>query len=135
MNSDTTSGSSTNSDLYFEDAQTLYDEYRDQRETIARKQDALAALSNRLETIDCDLGSASLEINTDGTIAVGMAMSEFPDEVKSLLHDYQWPRKFDNGYDTMSRCLTWSLETDIETLIEDHERNQQAQARTTLQTP
>jgi len=135
MSSDTTPTSSTDTDLYFEDAQTLYDEYRDQRETIAQKQDALAALSNRLETIDCDLGSASLEINNDGTIVVGMATSEFPDEVKSLLHDFQWPRKFTNGYDTMSRCLTWSLETDIETLIEDHKRNQQARARTTPQTP
>ena len=101
MNSDTTPTSST--DLYFEDAQTLYDEYRDQRETIAQKQDSLTALSNRLETIDCDLGSASLEINNDGTIVVGIATSEFPDEVKSLPEGFVRTAKSDIcGIEAMS---------------------------------
>ncbi|MFD1570108.1 MULTISPECIES: hypothetical protein [Haloferacaceae] len=131
MNSDNTPASST--DLYFEDAQTLHDEYSEQRAAIRRKQAALEALCERLAHIDCDHGSASLEIDNDGTITVGISTPKFPDEVKSILHDFQWPRKFATGYDTMSECLTWSLKTDIETLIEDHERNQQTHAGATEQ--
>jgi len=133
MDSDSTSTSSTDTDLYFEDAQTLHDEYRDQRAAIRRKQAALEDLCGRLAHIDCDIGTASLGIDNDGTISVVISTPRFPDEVKSILHDFQWPRKFDNGYDTMSRCLTWSLKTDIDTLIEDHERNQQAHSRATEQ--
>ena len=63
-----------------------------------------------------------------------MSTPQFPEEVKSMLHDFQWPRKFATGYDTMLRCLTWSLKTDIETLIEDHQRIQQPQDRAVPQT-
>lgn len=135
MNSDSApTTSSTDTGLYFDDAEALAQQYREKRETIKRKEAALAALSKRLETIDCDIGGANLDIDNDGVITVSMSTPQFPEEVKSMLHDFQWPRKFATGYDTMSRCLTWSLKTDVETLIEDHERIQHTQARTAPQT-
>lgn len=135
MNSDSTpSTSSTDTELYFDDAEALAQQYREERTAIKRKEAALATLSERLETIDCDIGGANLDINDDGIITVSMLTPQFPEEVKSMLHDFQWPRKFATGYDTMSRCLTWGLKTDIETLVEDHQRIQQPQGRTTPQT-
>ncbi|MBP1923666.1 hypothetical protein J2751_002711 [Halorubrum alkaliphilum] len=135
MNSDSApTTSSTDTGLYFDDAEALAQQYREKRDTIKRKEAALTALSKRLETIDCDIGGANLDIDDDGVITVSISSPRFPDEVKSMLHDFQWPRKFATGYDTMSRCLTWSLKTDIETLIEDHERIQQPQGRAVPQT-
>ena len=135
MDSDSTrTTSSTDTQLYFDDAEALAQQYREERNAIKRKEAALATLCERLETIDCDIGGANLNIDDDGTITVSMSTPQFPEEVKSMLHDYQWPRKFATGYDTMSRCLTWSLKTDIETLIEDHQRIQQPQDRAVPQT-
>ncbi|TKX45578.1 hypothetical protein EXE41_11190 [Halorubrum sp. SD690R] len=135
MNSDNTpTTSSTDTELYFDEAEALAQQYREERNAIKRKEAALTTLSNRLETIDCDIGGATLDIDADGIITVSISTPQFPEEVKSMLHDFQWPRKFATGYDTMSRCLTWSLKTDIETLIEDHERIQQPQARAAPQT-
>lgn len=130
MNPDSTPPTGrADTELYFDDAEALAQQYREERTAIKRKEAALATLCERLETIDCDIGGATLDIDGDGTITVSMSTPQFPEEVKSMLHDFQWPGKFATGYDTMSRCLTWSLKTDIETLIEDHERIQHAQAR------
>jgi hypothetical protein len=135
MDPDTTPTiSSTDTELYFDDAEALAQQYREERAAIKQKEAALATLCERLETIDCDIGGATLDIDADGIITVSMSTPQFPEEVKSILHNFQWPRKFATGYDTMTRCLTWSLKTDIETLIEDHERIQQPQGRAAPQT-
>ena len=49
MNSDSTPTSSTDTELYYDDAEAFAQQYREKRDTIKRKEAALAALSKRLK--------------------------------------------------------------------------------------
>jgi len=107
---------------YFEDVTEKWTDLEEQREELERQQEALQQLDERVAKIDCDIGGASLEIDDDGIIEVSTSTPEMGEEVKQLVHGYSWPKKSAIGYDTRSECVTWSLKTDIETLVDDHQR-------------
>lgn len=108
------------SGTYFDDTAEKRAELEEQKEELALRQEALQRLDERVAKIDCDLGGASLDISDDGTIHVHTSTPDMGEEVKQLIHGYRWPKMFDIGYDTRSQCITWSLKTDIDTLVDDH---------------
>lgn len=108
------------SDLYFADAQGEYQSLEERREELAEKQRMLVALDTLISIIDCDLGSASLTIKEDGTVVAKTSTPKLSEEVKTVITDYNWSKKFDIGYDTRSKCITWSLKSTVETLTAGH---------------
>lgn len=112
----------TGDGTYFEDVTEKWTDLEEQREELERQQEALQQLDERVAKIDCDIGGASLEIDDGGIIEVSTSTPEMGEEVKQLVHGYSWPKKSAIGYDTRSECVTWSLKTDIETLVDDHQR-------------
>jgi hypothetical protein len=109
-------------DTYFEDSTEEWTQLEEQREELAVRQEVLRRLDERVAKIDQDIGSASIEINDNSIIHVQTSTPDMCDEVKQLVHGYSWPRKSDIGYDTCSQCVTWSLKTDIDSLVEDHQQ-------------
>jgi hypothetical protein len=112
----------TGDGTYFEDVTEKWTDLEEQREELKMRQEALRLLDERVAKIDCDIGGASLEIDDDGIIEVSTSTPEMCEEVKQLVHGYSWPKKSAIGYDTRSECVTWSLKTGIETLVDDHQR-------------
>jgi len=113
----------TGPDTYFEDTTEEWTQLEEQREELALRQDALRRLDEQVAKIDQDIGGGSIDIDEDGIIHVQTSTPDMCDEVKQLVHGHSWPRKSAIGYDTRSRCITWSLKTDIDSLVDDY--NQQ----------
>lgn len=107
-------------DTYFEDATEEWLQLEERRDELALQQEAVKRLDERVAKIDCDIGSGSIEINDKGIIHVKTSTPGMCEEVKQLVHGHNWPKEFKIGYETRSQCVTWSLKTDITTLVDDY---------------
>jgi hypothetical protein len=107
-------------DTYFDDTSAEWRQLEEKRDELALRQEALRRLDERVAKIDCDIGGASIKINDEGVIHVKTSTPDICDEIEQLLHGYSWPKEFQIGYETRSKCVTWSLKTDIGTLVDDY---------------
>jgi hypothetical protein len=107
---------------YFDDTSTKWRQLEDKRDELALQQEALRRLDERVAKIDCNIGGGSIEISDEGAIHATTSTPDICDKVEQLLHRYSWPKEFQIGYETRSKCVTWSLKTDMETLVDDHQQ-------------
>lgn len=109
-------------ETYFEEASEEWQELEERRDELALQQEAVERLDERVAKIDCDIGSGSIKISDKGIIHVKTSTPGMCEEVKQLVHGYNWPKEFDIGYETRSKCVTWPLKTDITRLVDDHQQ-------------
>lgn len=107
-------------DTYFDSTTEEWLQLEERRDELALQQEAVKRLDERVAKIDCDIGSGSIEISDEGVIHVKTSTPGMCEEVKQLVHGHNWPKEFKIGYETRSQCVTWSLKTDITTLVDDY---------------
>lgn len=106
---------------HHDEVESKLSEIQGEIDRLQRQQEAIEKLATQVTKIDCDIGSGTITFDGD-TIKVNLSDPNFSDDVKFLVNEYNWPRQMDNGYETRSQVLTWTLWTDLETLVKDHQR-------------
>lgn len=117
----------TDAGIYFDGSEAIWQSLEEEREELRRRQEAVKELDNLVREIDCNIGGASMEVDVEeGTIRVQTITEHMTEEVKELVHGYCWSRKFDIGYVTRNRCITWDLQTHMDTLVKDFQGETQS---------
>ena len=127
-----TSTDDTESESFYYDSVADYTELVEEKITALEAQkEAISTLAERVATVDCDVGTASMEFAEHHelkTVTVVLTAYGHPDEVEQIVEGYNWDKRREverveigsDECDTVggSTSFQWTLKASIEALAE-----------------